>query len=333
MPLNKEAFIRYKIIDASIKNAQKPYPNIEEIIEKCEEKLGKTFSISTIQKDIKSMKEDDLLGFNAPIKYSKSNNGYYYSEKYDFGQIPLKDNEIEALWDVSELLEIYSDSRVSESFDLALSKIMASLSEKFERGENKLPIVVTENPPKQRGWEFFDFFLNAIKSKTVVSFIHYSYHKNCFSATALHPYQLIEFGNYWYIIGFSEKHKELRTYGLERIYDPIEYSILFNGSKINEVKKYNEDMYGVMPLSGLKKQIVYFNSSPFMSKFLTAHPIHHSQQIKQHYEDGRKLFSINVIPTLELIRWFFANSTDVLPVKNDLIVNELNKMFKNSKLY
>lgn len=332
MSANKEAYIRYKIIDGCIKNAFKPYPSIDEIIEKCEDKLGTHFSISTIQKDIKAMKEDDLLGFNAPIKYSKSHNGYYYSEKYDFGQIPLLEDEIEALKSASDLLQTFSGSRVNESFDLALSKIMASVTESFEKGTNQLPYVFTENPPKQRGWEFFDFFLNAIKTKIPISFVHYSFHNNCFNATVLHPYQLIEFDNYWYVIGYPETQQEVRTYGLDRIYDPIELLLPFNDSKLNDVKKYNLDMYGVLPIPKQKKQKINFKCSSFISKYLTAHPIHHSQNIEEHFNHGTKVFSINVIPTIELIRWFFANSTEVLVIDNQVIKKELIEMFDASKL-
>ena len=51
---------------------------MEDFICEMEIKLGKEFSESTIQKDIKAMKQDELLGFLAPIKWSKREGGYYY---------------------------------------------------------------------------------------------------------------------------------------------------------------------------------------------------------------------------------------------------------------
>lgn len=50
MPQNKSAAIRYKIIDACLRNKQRKYPSLKEIKEKVEEKLGKTISLSSIQK-------------------------------------------------------------------------------------------------------------------------------------------------------------------------------------------------------------------------------------------------------------------------------------------
>ena len=51
-----------------------------ELIEACEEKIGHTVTVSTIQKDIQAMKECEPMGFSAPIRFSKSKNGYYYEE-------------------------------------------------------------------------------------------------------------------------------------------------------------------------------------------------------------------------------------------------------------
>lgn len=72
MSLNKEALCRYKVIDACISSKRKPFPSIYELISACEDTIGKSFTISTIQKDIKALKEDEILGYLAPIKYSKS---------------------------------------------------------------------------------------------------------------------------------------------------------------------------------------------------------------------------------------------------------------------
>ena len=58
MPVNKEAFLRYRIIDRMFHNKSIPYPTMNDIIDELENKLGKSFSISTVQKDIKAMNID-----------------------------------------------------------------------------------------------------------------------------------------------------------------------------------------------------------------------------------------------------------------------------------
>ena len=92
MPFNKEAYLRYKIIDACISSNNNSYPTMDDIRQSCEDKLGKKFSVPTIQKDINAMKTDELLGFNAPVRFSRHHKGYYYADKnYSINSIPLND--------------------------------------------------------------------------------------------------------------------------------------------------------------------------------------------------------------------------------------------------
>ena len=166
MSLNKEAYIRYTIIDACITNKQKPFPSMEHLIEECERKLGKQFSISAIQKDIKTMKEDELLGFIAPIKFSKSNNGYFYSDsEYSIRKISLQESDIEALKAATDMLTMFTGSRVSENFSNAVDKIFTSVHEHFPDGNSRRKIIQTDNSANHKGFEHFEFFLHAAKKK------------------------------------------------------------------------------------------------------------------------------------------------------------------------
>ncbi|MFY9308129.1 MAG: WYL domain-containing protein [Bacteroidia bacterium] len=327
MALNKEAYIRYKIIDGCIRSRQKPFPSMDDLITTCEKKLGKPFSISTIQKDIKAMKEDEQLSFMAPIKFSKSRNGYYYANPdYSISQIPLQENEIASLLTASDLLQVISGSRVGESFDTAVSKIITSLKGKSDKKENPLPSVLLESPPKQSGWQHFELLLNAIKSKTPLSFIYYSFSAEEFSTDIFHPYQLAEFQNYWYVIGYSESRKRVRVCGLDKIFDPLELKLPYNNSRFNEVKKYNTDMYGIKPIGNQKKQKIAFAAATYMANYLKAHPLHSSQRVAWIDYRGAFVFTINVIPTDELIRWFFTHSDCVQVKENEFIINKIKEL-------
>ena len=80
MPANKYALIRYRVIDRLISNKYKPYPGVEDLMDGCSEALGKDVSKSTIEKDLAAMKNDLGLGYEAPIKFSKEYQGYYYED-------------------------------------------------------------------------------------------------------------------------------------------------------------------------------------------------------------------------------------------------------------
>ncbi|MBK9525232.1 MAG: hypothetical protein IPO39_10870 [Bacteroidetes bacterium] len=65
MPSNKSALLRYKIIDRRIRNKYQSFPSIEDLRQACEDELfnstGERVSRSTIEKDIRAMREDEVL--------------------------------------------------------------------------------------------------------------------------------------------------------------------------------------------------------------------------------------------------------------------------------
>ena len=307
MSFNKEAYIRYQIIDSCLTNPQKPYPTMDELIDNCERKLGKPFAVSTIQKDIKAMKEDEMLGFLAPIKFKKSHNGYYYSKPdYTIRTIPLNETDIESLKAATDMLAMYSGSRVSENFGHAVEKIFASVNERFPEGNSKRRIIQTDIAPSHKGFEHFELFLHSAKDKIPVCFVHYSYQKRIFNSVIVHPIILKEFQNHWYLVGYSENHEEIRTFGLDRIYDPKLLKRKFVEPKEKSKEDYFKHVYGVYPLPNQVKQRILFSVQPMLSDFLQAHPIHESQKIRREFAHGQALISLELIPSQELINYFLS---------------------------
>jgi predicted DNA-binding transcriptional regulator YafY len=328
MSLNKEAYIRYTTIDSCICNQRKPYPSMNDLIYACEEKLGKSFTISTIQKDIKAMKEDEALGFMAPIKFSKSQNGYFYTDKeYTIRTVPLNEEEVNALVAATDLLTTFAGERVSENFNAAVDKIFASVKETYGKASGKRTIVQTENPPKQRGFELFEIFFKAAKEKIPVCFLHFSYKKRLFNSIIFHPYLLKEFQNKWYVIGFSESHKSVRTFGIDRIMDPLILNKEFYLKRGFDPDKHFKDVYGVYPLSD-KKIKIEFRVTDMLANYLESQPLHESQKVDYYHEDGYLSLSVELIPSLELLNQFYMLSEQLVITKPLWLREETIKRLK-----
>ena len=335
MSLNKEAYIRYTTIDSCICNQRKPYPSMNDLIYACEEKLGKSFTISTIQKDIKAMKEDEALGFMAPIKFSKSQNGYFYTDKdYTIRTVPLNEEEVDSLLAATDLLSTFGGERVSSNFNAAVDKILASIKEKYERTPDKRIIIQTENAPKERGWEYFDLFFKAAKERIPLSFLHFSYTKRHFNSIILHPYLLKEFQNKWYIIGFSENHKEIRSFGIDRIMEPLFLNKPFFLKKGFDSEKHMNEIYGVFPLSD-KIETIRLKVAPMLGNYLLSQPIHESQKVEIYHSNGYLTLTLTLIPSFELLNQFFMHSKQLsvlepLWVKQE-IKNSLQTAIRNER--
>jgi predicted DNA-binding transcriptional regulator YafY len=309
MSLTKEAYIRYKIIDACISNSQEPYPTMDYLIDACQEKLGHEFNKSTIQKDIKAMKYDELLGFNAPIKFSKSNNGYYYSDpKYSINKIPLNTTDIEAINSALELIAEFKGTRLNENINHALEKVLTEFKEYVPKNSSQGKIIQTDAPPSHKGFEHFEFFYNATSQKIPVCFVHYSYSKRKFNSVIVHPYMLKEFQNHWYVVGYSENHNQLRTFGLDRIYEPLLLKKDFIEAPTAQKVEYFKYVYGVYPIPKQKRQEIIFMVKPILGDYLLAHPLHETQHIKKKESNGTLIISLDLIPSKELINYFLSNA-------------------------
>ena len=331
MSFNKEASIRYKIIDSCLRNQRKPFPSMDELMDACTEQLGKEFSTSTIQKDIKAMKEDEALGFLAPIKFSKSHNGYYYEDKeYSISRIPLSESDIESLLAATDLLSTFSGDRVSSHFETAVDKILKSVQEKYERAPGKRSIIQLENPPKQRGYEHFDLFFRAAKERKPVAFAHFSYTKRKFSNVILNVYLLKEFQNRWYIIGFSESHQSIRTFGIDRILDPIILKAAFYmDPKFDPILQF-QDIFGVFPLREKTEKIV-FKVNAMLGNYMLSQPLHESQKIIDYGKYGDLRLQIELIPSQELIDRFCMWSSQLTVEKPVWIKTKVENLQKGVK--
>ncbi|HOY31116.1 MAG TPA: WYL domain-containing protein [Bacteroidales bacterium] len=331
MSLNKEAYIRYKVIDECLTNRFVTYPTIQDLIAACERKLGKIFSVSAIQKDIKAMKEDDALGFLAPIKFSRQFNGYYYADTdYSINTIPLNSSDIEALDAVSDMLEAFTGSRISENFNQAVEKIFASLKEKKFQIGKKQRCIQTDTYNQQKGFENFERLLHAVANRIPVCFIHYSYKKRCFNSVITHPMLLKEFQNRWYLVAYSEQHKGLRTFGLDRIRDPLFLDKPFHEVDERIVNAYFSHIYGTYPWPGYKHQKIYFYASALMSDYIKANPIHESQKEHNVKSDGSIVFEVELIPSQELVNFFKQFSPDVVVLKPSPIVKAVEDALKTA---
>jgi predicted DNA-binding transcriptional regulator YafY len=306
---------------------------MDDIVRACEDKLGKSFSISTIQKDIKVMKEDEALEYKAPICFSRSNQGYYYSDKeYSIHTIPLNSEEIESLEAMTDVLSAFTGSRISENYNQAVQKIFASLKEKTLQQEKRYKIIQTDSQIQHKGFENFEFFLHTIVKKIPVCFIHYSYKNRHFNSIIAHPLLLKEFQNKWYLVAYSEQHKCLRTFGLDRVSNPIMLKIPFHDTPSEITESYFSNVYGTYPLPNEKKQKIIFIANPLLSEYLKSNPIHKSQIVKKTGAYGSVVFELELIPSQELLNYFIQNSINIKVIKPQTLYKKVLESLCNAKI-
>ena len=303
MDISKSAYSRYRVIDKMLKNIYKPYPSLLDIQEACEISLHRAPSLDTLEKDIRNMKQSDV--FEAPIVFCRKNLGYYYSNpNYSINSIPLTDSDISSIKEALDLVNnLGGGNRVNERFTHAIQKILATYKEQFPDSDTERKIILTDYVEGAKGYENFNTLFKACKNQRPISFSHYSYNNREFKAIIVHPILLKEFENRWYLVSYSESHQSIRTFGLDRIYEPVHLKRKYVTSDEKEVESYCNDIYGVYPLENQPKQRIRFLTSINITNYFEAYPIHFSQKPKKN-ESGSSFFTIDVVPSMELIRLF-----------------------------
>jgi predicted DNA-binding transcriptional regulator YafY len=322
MAISRSAYKRYRIIDSVLRNIYNPYPTLIDIQKECSYKLNILPSLQTLQKDISNMKNSPE--YDAPIAFCRSNLGYYYTNSnYSINSIPLTENDISSIKEALDLIKnLGGGNRVNERFSDAIQKILATYKEEFPDSDAKRKIILTDYVEGAKGYENFDILFAACKDKSPISFVHYSFQKREYKSVIVHPILLKEFDNRWYLIGFSEHHNSLRTFGFDRIYKPIALRRKYTTSTQTDIDLYCNDIYGVYPYENQSKQIVVFRTTPLITNYFESYPIHESQKAKKN-QYGFCDFSIDVVPSVELVRELRSYGKEIKVLSPEWLVKEV----------
>lgn len=334
MGANKYALIRYRIIDKCLTNKHKPFPSKEDLRFACEENLfgssGERISESTIEKDLWAMRNEGELGYYAPIKFSKPENGYYYEDsKYSIDSLRLNDNDLEAIRFATSTLYQFRNIPVFKQFDYAISKIFDRLSITPQGEDHEVDkFVQFETHSKIKGGEYLGSLLNCIKEKKQIKFSYENFVKGAIKEHLVDPYLLKEYRNRWYLIGFDSEKKSILTFGLDRILGLKVTNFLFSQPEDFNPDHYFKNCIGITA-SGNVPETITLLFDPVQGKYIKSQPIHESQKILKEEAVGL-LISLNVIVTIELIMQILSYGPKVTVVSPLHLKNQIKDTLKSS---
>lgn len=131
MPQNKFAIARYRIIDALLR--RHAYVKTSAIVEQCLHRVGFRVTARTIELDIAAMRDDELLGYFAPIGYDTRLRAFYYTEPYPGPGVLFSGREITLLHHVRTQVR----PLISPAENSVLKRIISKI-ELYADGEIKL---------------------------------------------------------------------------------------------------------------------------------------------------------------------------------------------------
>jgi len=347
MPVTKHSFARYQVIDACIRNRQRSYPDIDYLIQRCSQRLDQKISRSTIEKDLKAMKDDPEPGYYAPIRYDRMKRGYYYEDpEFSISNIQVKEEDIDAIEFAAKILRQYRGFHMVKRYAEAIDRIIDVVDvrrilsmEEFEE------FVQFETPAYMEGTGYIEPIIRAIKEKKVLRIEHLSFNvfkpppvsaQSTLKGTApgttsriLHPYLLKEHNNRWYVIGWDESEKDIRTFGLDRIksIEPVDNPYRKSDFDPREYFKYT---IGIIAPQSKPPQIkIEFTKQ--QAQYLLTQPIHHSQRVLKETKN-KVVFGFELHPTYEFISFILGHKDNVKVLApewlKDRVIEIINRMLK-----
>lgn len=272
--------IRYRVIDQMLNDKRNPFPNLEQLAAKCSTILGSDVSISTIEKDIRAMREQAPKGYSAPIVYSKLEGGYVYGEVgFSIAELNLNDEEWTALQFASQLLYQYKEVPVFRNFKNAIERINTRFSLGIDGSDKVLDEVVQfEKSIHTKGMDLIESIYEAIKDKQAIKFQYKNIYKGKSSSANLIPYLIKENRNRWYVIGWSEEKEKYTTYALDRITDLV---VLNNGYKRRSdfhASTFFQHSTGIMESNTKPEEVLLTILKP-ISDLVLLEPLHATQKL------------------------------------------------------
>lgn len=329
MPKNKNAFIRYRIIDACLRNKQKPFPSKDELISACEV-IGNV-SIRTIEQDIYDMQCDEELGYFAPISFDRKRKGYYYTDAYySINKFPLRENDLYALEFVFSLLKQFEGIGPVNQYRETLKKIEELINIRSVFGEESFEnFVEVEKSLSAAGNEFLNDLMLAVKEKRSVTLCYKKFGTDEIKGYEFNPYVLKEYRNRWYVTGKNSVSSKVVTFALERITKVVLSEHFFKKDTSFNAKEYFKYSFGISVNNNFKPEKVIIKFDPEQAPFIKSQPWHESQKV---ITDSKKEFviEINVMPSYELTAQILSYGETAEVLKPLHLRNNINEILRRA---
>lgn len=324
MSLSKHPFGRYQVIDRELR--RKDWVKTKELKQIIEVELSINVSERMINDDLSAMKDDPLLGYDAPIEYDQTHKAYYYSDKnYTIRAFGLKDQDINALMFYARTINQYKEYEVFRDFENAIEKVLEAVTIRrgISKTEQARTVVQTEKMPKMLGSELIPLVVQALDTNRIIEFDYQKFQDQTIKQTKLQPYLLKEDRHRWYVLGkHLKKDKPVTTYALDRMKSVriLEEKFIPVSFDFDEYFKYS---FGITVLDGDPIEVI-LSFTVLQGRYLKALPIHHTQKI---IIDDEKEFRISLLvkPSWEFYEKILGYGEAVKVISPQSIKDEMRR--------
>jgi predicted DNA-binding transcriptional regulator YafY len=334
MPINKQALIRYKVIDQCLQNRQRKW-KLEDLVEACSEALyeyegiRKGVSVRTVQLDLQNMRSEKL-GYNAPIIVTEKKYYTYEDKEFSISKIPLSKQDLGMLTEVVGLLKQLKGLNYFDEMSGMIAKLEDKVIKQKHQGRSAIDF---EKNDLLKGLEFIDPLHKAILTKSTVQITYQSFKAHAASEIIFYPYLLKEYRNRWFVFGMNRRGKTVLNLALDRIQEVHEMPGIVLEEAPEGVENFYDDVIGVTKNMGQAAANVILKISSYNAPYILTKPLHASQKILKEEADGITI-SIQVVLNFELEREILGFGEGIKIIAPRLLVKTIKKrLLASAKLY
>jgi len=308
MPVNKNALLRYQILDRCFSDFHRKY-EIEDLLDKVNEALydlyGTEVSIRQIRDDIKYMR--DRVTYDAPIKayqYDGKKCYYRYEDRdYSIFNNELSAEEVSTLRSTIDMLARFRDG----SKNAWLEEVISNLEYRFGVKGTTENVVSFEQNEQLKGLEFLGELIDSAVNHVPLHILYRTF-KGKEISSIVHPYHVKQFNNRWFLFGLEENEEygnHIANKALDRI---VKFSraneVEYIPNKDIDFNDYFKDIVGVtLPEDHTTAEPVILKFDGERFPYIISKPIHSTQEI---LDKEKCLLRINVRPNNELEALIFS---------------------------
>jgi predicted DNA-binding transcriptional regulator YafY len=313
MATNKNALIRYRVLDGCFRNHGRRY-FIDDLIAECEKVLLEMDSASNgisrrqIFDDIAFMESKEGWQIELEkLRYGKKVFYRYLAPSFSINNMPLNQIEIEQLHNAVDILSQFKGMPQFEWINELLPKLKQGITI-----NNDTEIIIDfDNNQYLIGIEHLGPLYSAILYKKVLTISYQPFENATPFDVTLHPYHLKQYNNRWFLFGYNpEKNKYNWNLALDRIVNITETNTLFKKNNQINWKEYFEDMIGVTKPEGKKPETVTLLFYGTTGKYIESKPLHGSQK-KKWLDTNTLEIKLSVILNYELERLIMSYGESV----------------------
>lgn len=313
MATNKNALIRYKMLDSCFRNPGKRY-FIGNLIEECDRILAeidpdtKGISRRQIFDDIAFMESSE--GWSIELDRHKEGKRVYYRYQdlsFSINNMPLNEVEINQL---KEAVDILSQFKGMPQFDW-ISELIPKLRQGISAEDSKTKLMEFESNEDLKGKDHLGFLYNALKYKTPLKISYQPFQSEKADSLIFHPYFLKQYNGRWFLFGLNPATgKSDWNLAIDRIVELENASLPFIENTAIDWVEYFEDIIGVTKPEGEGIQAITLHFFGKTGRYIETKPIHAYQKNKWLDVDTLEV-RLELIPNYELERLVLSYAESV----------------------